>query len=339
MNLKLLSFLLILVHNCFTFDLQCANDKAIENQCSLYCYQAVKPLLQFVTGAQEKELEFFKLTETIRKLNEDKAALAIQLENKNKELELHRESLISCKLNMENVKATQCTDATQKFDLRNGNTYSVKIQENNSNMSSCLDKKAGIHEMTVSYVQTFPVYCDSELIGSGWTVIQRRKDASESFNRGWTDYRRGFGNLENNFFIGLEKLYLLTNQKPHELYIYLQSSDNEVRHVQYSLFKIADESENYKLLSVGNPSGNAEDSMAVHVGMMFSTYDRDNDKSSDNCAFEWNSGWWFSACYHGNLNGIYKDNVTNLENGIRWNSWDSKKEFTFVQMMIRPIVN
>ncbi|XP_060666674.1 fibrinogen-like protein 1 isoform X1 [Drosophila nasuta] len=335
MNLKLLSFLLIVVHNCYAFDLQCANDKATENQCSLYCYQVVKPLLQFVTGAQEKELEFFKLTETIRKLNEDKAAL----EKKNKELELQRELLISCKLNMENLKATQCTDATEKPDSKNANTFSVKVQEDNSNMSSCLDKKTGIQEMRVSHVQTFPVSCDSDLVGSGWTVIQRRKDASESFNRGWTDYRRGFGNLENNFFIGLEKLYLLTSQKPHELYIYLKSSDNEVRHVKYSLFKIAGESENYKLLSVGIPSGNAEDSMAVHVGMMFSTYDRDNDKTGDNCASDWNSGWWFNSCFHGNLNGIYKDNVTNLENGIKWNSWDTEKEFIFVQMMIRPIVN
>ncbi|XP_060666675.1 fibrinogen-like protein 1 isoform X2 [Drosophila nasuta] len=292
MNWNLLLFILILVHNCYATDLEC------DNQCSWYCYQVAKPLLQYAKKAQEKERELLKLTEINRKLNEEKAALAKQLVEKNEELKFYK-----------------------------------------NDRSSCLDKKTGIQEMRVSYVHIFPVPCDSELVGSGWTVIQRRKDASESFNRGWTDYRRGFGNLENNFFIGLEKLYLLTSQKPHELYIYLKSSDNEVRHAKYSVFKIAGESENYKLLSVGNFSGNANDSLSGHVNMNFSTYDRDNDESKYNCALEWLSGWWFAKCFYSNLNGLYKDNVINLHNGIRWNSWNSGKELTFVQMMIRPIIH
>lgn len=37
-----------------------------------------------------------------------------------------------------------------------------------------------------------------------------------------------------------------------------------------------------------------------------------------------------------NLNGLYRDDVTNMENGIYWNTWDPNPDFNFVQMMIRP---
>ena len=43
-------------------------------------------------------------------------------------------------------------------------------------------------------------------------------------------------------------------------------------------------------------------------GMLFSTYDQDNDgKSSGNCASTYAGGWWFNSCYAGYLNGPWKD--------------------------------
>jgi len=42
---------------------------------------------------------------------------------------------------------------------------------------------------------TFETLCDMESYGSGWTVIQQRLDGSVSFNRTWSDYKKGFGNL------------------------------------------------------------------------------------------------------------------------------------------------
>ena len=41
----------------------------------------------------------------------------------------------------------------------------------------------------------------------------------------------------------------------------------------------------YKL-SIGDYTGNAEDSMAHHNGMFFSTKDYDNDKNKKNCGNE-----------------------------------------------------
>jgi len=33
-------------------------------------------------------------------------------------------------------------------------------------------------------------------------VILRRTDGSEDFYRNWTDYRKGFGNIRNEFWLG-----------------------------------------------------------------------------------------------------------------------------------------
>ena len=35
------------------------------------------------------------------------------------------------------------------------------------------------------------VYCDQETSGGGWTLIQRRTDGKEDFNRNWAAYKSG----------------------------------------------------------------------------------------------------------------------------------------------------
>ena len=43
-------------------------------------------------------------------------------------------------------------------------------------------------------------------------------------------------------------------------------------------------------------------------GMPFSTHDRDNDKSSRNCAQINSAGWWFNDCDCANLNRPHNNN-------------------------------
>ena len=83
----------------------------------------------------------------------------------------------------------------------------------------------------------------------------------------------------------------------------------------------------------------AGDSLAaVHHGQPFSTYDRDNDNHSDECAEKFMGAWWYKSCHASNLNGQYLNGWHNdsYADGINWYTWRgyhySLKE---TKMMIR----
>lgn len=88
----------------------------------------------------------------------------------------------------------------------------------------------------------------------------------------------------------------------------------------------------YKCLTIVSITG---DSLAVHNGMFFSTFDSDNDGGLPyNCALAWLGGWWYNTCHDSNLNGEYGNTVGSK--GINWYHWKgyyySMKE---VRMMVR----
>jgi len=67
-------------------------------------------------------------------------------------------------------------------------------------------------------------------------------------------------------------------------------------YAEYSTFTVQPESTNYKL-QVSGYSGNAADLLRRQNGMMFSTYDRDNDEhESYHCAEGFGGGYWFMRC-------------------------------------------
>uniref|UniRef100_A0A5F4W7J7 Fibrinogen-like protein 1 n=1 Tax=Callithrix jacchus TaxID=9483 RepID=A0A5F4W7J7_CALJA len=155
----------------------------------------------------------------------------------------------------------------------------------------------------------FSVYCDMS-DGGGWTVIQRRSDGSENFNRGWNDYENGFGNFvqkRGEYWLGNKNLHLLTTQEDYTLKIDLEDFEKNSRYAQYKNFKVGDE-KNFYELNIGEYSGTAGDSLAgnfhpevkwwaSHQRMKFSTWDRDHDNYEGNCAEEDQGGWWFNRSH------------------------------------------
>ncbi|XP_034943222.1 fibrinogen alpha chain isoform X2 [Chelonus insularis] len=217
---------------------------------------------------------------------------------------------------------------------------------------SCVDLfNAGMRESGVYYLQIrgttywfLKVYCEQEIAEGGWTVIQRRDDFGdprENFNRDWADYKNGFGDPAREFWLGNENIYMLTNNEDYSLRVELEDFEGNKRYAQYSHFKIYSEGEYYKL-EIDGYEGNAGDSLNDpwygSNNSPFSTYNRDNDRSSLNCASMLKGGWWWKSCGRG-LNGLYLNDPQDLtaRQGIvwfRWRGWDYTLKKAI--MMIKP---
>ncbi|XP_032292507.1 uncharacterized protein [Drosophila virilis] len=217
---------------------------------------------------------------------------------------------------------------------------------------SCVDiLNAGMKQSGVFYLQIrgttywfLKVYCEQGISDGGWTVIQRRDDFGEpreNFNRDWADYKNGFGEPAKEFWLGNENIYMLTNNEDYALRVELEDFEGNKRFAQYSHFKIHSEADYYKL-EIDGYEGNAGDSLNDpwygSNNSPFSTYNKDNDRSSLNCASMLKGGWWWKSCGRG-LNGLYLHDPQDLtaRQGIvwfRWRGWDyTLKKAT---MMIRP---
>jgi len=158
------------------------------------------------------------------------------------------------------------------------------------------------------------MYCDTVTANGGWTVIQRRKDGSENFNRPWDDYERGFGELDSEFWYGLKAMNCLTGTGQWELRVDYEFSNKTRSYLHYNAFKVGSASEEYPL-TIGGFSGETfSDPFSNQYylsGMKFSTYDNDNDRlTTGNCAEQvgnatGNGGWWYNQCWNINLNSQY----------------------------------
>ncbi|KAF2344313.1 Fibrinogen alpha/beta/gamma chain C-terminal globular domain, partial [Trinorchestia longiramus] len=145
-------------------------------------------------------------------------------------------------------------------------------------------------------------YCDQTLPGGGWTVIQRRGPLRGStgphtpynFTRSWEEYKRGFGDMDGEFWWGNDNIHRLSQEQPLMLRFDLWDFEGNHAVAEYSSFRLANESSQYEL-SVSGYQGNASDSFSAHDKFRFSTYDRDNDRAPDccPCAPAYGGGWWF----------------------------------------------
>ena len=158
--------------------------------------------------------------------------------------------------------------------------------------------------MSMGTFVTVNVYCNMITDGGGWIVIQRnRKNSQLSFNKNWREYEEGFGDLNKDFWAGLELMHTLTQRGQWEMRVDYQKNDKTWSYLHYNQFSVGSASEEYPL-TVGGFTGVGTDWFASHPlnGMKFTTPDNDNDRNGGNCAASLKSGWWYNNCDHIDIN-------------------------------------
>uniref|UniRef100_A0A8D8K1A7 Ficolin-1 n=2 Tax=Culex pipiens TaxID=7175 RepID=A0A8D8K1A7_CULPI len=203
-------------------------------------------------------------------------------------------------------------------------------------ITSCKDeqsKRSGRYRMDVAGVDPFDVYCEQQFYGGGWIVIQNRFNGSVDFYRNWTDYKNGFGSVDGEFWLGLDRIHALTKSKPRELLVHVEDFSGNVKYAKYSSFAVGNENEKYIFKTLEGHSGTLSDSLVQHKGMKFTTKDSDNDShSSANCANNYFGGWWYTACHASNLNGKYKNEDNSIS--MCWHSFKSNYQGLKVSKMM-----
>nr|XP_031306163.1 tenascin isoform X11 [Camelus dromedarius] len=181
--------------------------------------------------------------------------------------------------------------------------------------------------------QKLEVFCDMASDGGGWIVFLRRKNGREDFYRNWKAYAAGFGDLKEEFWLGLDNLNKITAQGQYELRVDLRDH-GKTAYAVYDRFSVGDARTRYKL-KVEGYSGTAGDSMAYHNGRPFSTFDKDTDSAITNCALSYKGAFWYKNCHRVNLMGRYGDN--NHSQGVNWFHWKGHEySIQFAEMKVRP---
>uniref|UniRef100_A0A182QZX8 Fibrinogen C-terminal domain-containing protein n=1 Tax=Anopheles farauti TaxID=69004 RepID=A0A182QZX8_9DIPT len=137
----------------------------------------------------------------------------------------------------------ESTTANELANLRNYitdhssrmNTSMVHLSESGKKLSKHLEQRmeeltarSGVY--TVKYNTSwsaFQVYRDGPQYhgyGGNWTVFLRRINGSVNFNRTWREYEIGFGDLNGEHWLGLEKLHQILLSERHELLVEEESS-------------------------------------------------------------------------------------------------------------------
>ncbi len=118
----------------------------------------------------------------------------------------------------------------------------------------------------------------------GWTVFQRRLPSSnppDFFSKGWTDYEKGFGDPNNEFWLGLEALHHLTSDERENLEMKISFTDfnGNKTSVLVQNFKVGNATNLYAVdfSNVMRDNKTVPDRIFTQRKANFTTHDSDND--------------------------------------------------------------
>lgn len=297
------------------------------------------------------------------KNNSDARTIQLMLETQNRRIDdlMERIRLQQEKLDKQNVRIrtlqSQIQLSRHRPAPRSSSTDALLQSGGAEQRDSPLEMASDCHELflrgeTTSGVYTiqpinaesFKVFCEMTADG-GWTVIQRRQDGSVDFDQLWQAYEKGFGSMNGEFWLGLEKIHSIAKDGGYILNIKLSDWNNDLAEVRLP-FRLGGEETKYSLqIHKDSAFSTLESALGTDAasGLPFSTRDEDNDQKTDiNCSKQLSGGWWFSNCGRSNLNGRYFQSPPpkqrhQRKQGIFWKTWRGRYyPLKYSMMMIAP---
>ena len=195
--------------------------------------------------------------------------------------------------------------------LKQYNNVSARCSLPTVAITNCCDLKdfsapSGVFKLKKTAFSCIDVFCNMTTDEGGWIVIQRNVHGSMvSFKKKWSDYEEGFGDLDTEFWYGLQNIHFLTRIGQWEMRVDYQFRNKTWSYLHYNQFNVGSAREEYPL-TVGGFTGVGTDHFASSSlsRPKFST--TDNDNSSGKCASSGNSGWWHTIdnnkCHKFDLN-------------------------------------
>lgn len=303
-------------------------------------------------------------TNTGAKNNSDARNIQLMLEAQNRRIDdlMERIRLQQEKLDKQNVRIRTLQSQVQQSRQRPASPRSSNTGESEPSsvaeqQDSPVELPSDCHELflrgeSTSSIYTiqplnaepFKVFCEMTTDG-GWTVIQRRQDGSMDFDQLWQAYEKGFGSLNGEFWLGLEKIHSIAKDGGYILNVKLSDWGGDVASISLP-FRLGGEETKYSLqIQKADAFSTLESSLGTDAtsGLPFSTRDQDNDQKTDtNCAKHLSGGWWFSNCGRSNLNGRYFQSPPpkqrhQRKQGIFWKTWRGRYyPLKYSMMMIAP---
>ena len=78
-------------------------------------------------------------------------------------------------------------------------------------------------------------------------MFQKRLNGSVDFYLNWSDYKVGFGDLNGEFWLGLDKIHRLTSYDKSMLRVHLEDFEGNTSYAEYDKFGVTSENDKYKL--------------------------------------------------------------------------------------------
>ncbi|XP_050719534.1 fibrinogen C domain-containing protein 1-A-like [Eriocheir sinensis] len=145
-------------------------------------------------------------------------------------------------------------------------------------------------------------WCDMSSVGGGWTVVAGRRahQPEVNFSRPLLHYQFGFGDPENQHWLGLDHMHALTRATNSTLRVVLHHYALPAPlHATYQAFSVGSREDGHRLTVEGyDPSSTAADALSPHSGAPFTC--PDPRYSGNSCVEEVEAGWWFleaPLCY------------------------------------------